>query len=237
MDDRKDLSGLERRLLYKFKEREFIEEACRHSSFVNERSAAGMYDNERFEFLGDAVLNLVVGHILMIRFPEVKEGDLSKMRASLVNEGQLATIARNIDLGPYIMLGRGEAQTGGHEKKSILANTFEAVVAAVYLDGGYNAAYGIIEAHFSALINSISRPDAGLDYKSKLQELVQTDQKETPVYRIIRENGPDHDKTFRVSLETRGVQTLGVGKSKKTAEQNAAKQALEILETKEEQPG
>ncbi len=229
----RDISELEQQLLYQFKDKDLIEEACRHSSFVNEQNAVDMRDNERFEFLGDAVLNLAVGHILMIRFPDLEEGDLSRMRAGLVNESQLATIARNIDLGPHIMLGKGEAQASGQEKNSILANTFEAVVAAVYLDGGYNAAYRTIETLFSDIINTINRPNGGFDYKSKLQELVQIDQKEMPVYRIIRENGPDHDKTFRVRLETCGLQTLGTGKSKKTAEQDAAKQALEILEAQE----
>lgn len=123
-----NLSNLEKKLLYKFKNRELLEEALRHSSFVNEQVAADMRDNERLEFLGDAVLNLAVGHILMQRYPDLKEGDLSRMRANLVNEKKLARIARSLNFGSYVRLGKGEIQTNGQEKKSILADALEAVI-------------------------------------------------------------------------------------------------------------
>jgi ribonuclease III len=220
---------LERRLAYVFEDRTILDEACRHSSYVNEQNSPDMRDNERLEFLGDAVLNLVVGHILMIRFPGADEGDLSRMRAGLVNESQLAGIATAIDLGRHIRLGKGEIRTNGREKTSILANTLEALVAAVYLDGGYDAVYGVIRSHFSTVLDAVLRAETNLDYKSKLQELVQTDQKKMPVYRVVRESGPDHDKTFGVRLEVCGLLAEGTGKSKKLAEQDAARKILDIL--------
>ena len=219
------------KLRYEFKDEALLHEACRHSSYVNEQADTDLPDNERFEFLGDAVLNLVVGHILMKRFPEWKEGELSRMRASLVNETQLATIASMLGLGAHIQLGRGEEQTNGREKSSILANTFEAVVAAVYLDGGFDAVHKFIATHFSDLLENIHTPAASYDYKSQLQEYVQAHQRVMPQYHVINESGPDHDKTFIVQLEVKALKTEGVGKSKKLAEQDAARNALEILKT------
>ena len=226
-----DISEIERNLLYQFKNTDRLNESLRHSSFVNEQPDPNIGDNERLEFLGDAVLNLVVGHILMQHFPELKEGDLSRMRANLVNETQLASIARKIDLGAHIQLGKGEIQTKGREKNSILANTFESVIAAVYFDGGFEAAFNIVLEHFSVLLDSITMPNANHDFKSQLQEFVQTTLKIMPVYEVVRENGPDHDKTFWVRLTVGELQTEGVGKSKKLAEQDAARQSLKILKT------
>jgi len=227
-----NLSILEQKILYKFNEINILEEALSHSSFVNEQDDANIKDNERFEFLGDAVLNLVVGHILMQRYPELNEGDLSRMRAGLVNESQLATIARAIDLGSFLRLGRGEIQTNGREKNSILADTFEAVIAAVYIDGGFYEVFKMIESHFSYLLNSIAASMDNHDYKSRIQELVQESHKIIPQYRVLQESGPDHDKTFNVQLDVREVRTEGIGKSKKMAEQDAARKALEILKNK-----
>ncbi|MCJ7774223.1 MAG: ribonuclease III [Desulfobacterales bacterium] len=225
-----DLSPFEKNLKYRFKNIRLLEEALRHSSFVNERPESGMRDNERLEFLGDAVLNLTVGHILMDRYPYLKEGDLSRTRAGLVNETQLAEIARKIDMGTFVRLGKGERQTEGMEKKSILANTFEAVVAAIYLDSGLEAVFDVIDTHFSMLSDPIVPKTAHHDYKSRLQELVQTMKGEIPLYDVIHESGPDHDKTFSVQLTVSGVSTKGVGKSKKLAEQDAAQKAFELLE-------
>jgi ribonuclease III len=227
----KDISDFEYKLLYKFQNRDLLNESLRHSSFVNEQTDPYMSDNERLEFLGDAVLNLAVGHILMLRYPDLKEGDLSRMRANLVNESQLASIARNIDLGSYIKLGKGEIQTKGCEKKSILADTFEAVIAAVYLDGGFEAAFRITNNHLSLLLNSDTTPTANYDYKSQIQELVQTTHRKMPIYRVVQESGPDHDKTFKVQLKVGEIQTEGIGKSKKMAEQDAAQKSLEILKS------
>ena len=226
-----NLSEFQRKLIYEFKNVDFLMESLRHSSFVNEHPEMDIQDNERLEFLGDAVLNLVVGHILMQRYPDLKEGDLSRMRANLVNESQLASIARKMDLGSHILLGKGEVQSKGREKKSILANTYEAVIAAVYLDGGFDAVFRIIDGAFSSLMDFVARPSANHDYKSQIQELVQLKYQKIPDYTVVHESGPDHDKTFHVQLKIEEIQTKGVGKSKKAAEQDAARKGLEILQS------
>ncbi|MFO7708180.1 MAG: ribonuclease III [Desulfobacterales bacterium] len=214
---------------YRFADRGLIEEALRHSSFVNESSKRRLRDNERLEFLGDAVLNLVVGHILLRRFPNHAEGDLSRMRAGLVNETQLAGLARRLDIGAHLQLGRGENQTGGQAKNSILAGAFEALMAAVFLDGGFDAARAVIEAHFEPLVGGLLNGSELADFKSQLQELVQSQPGSMPRYTVIREDGPDHDKTFRVELRVLHLSTQGSGKSKKAAEQDAARQALDLI--------
>jgi ribonuclease III len=225
----KNPAGIEKRLQYEFKDKSLLLEALRHSSYANEISEPDLRDNERLEFLGDAVLNLTVGHILMHNYPDIKEGDLSRSRAKLVNESQLAETARSFRLGYYILLGKGEIQTQGREKNSILADTFEALMAAIYLDGGFDAAYKIIEKKFQPLIEQLDAADSNYDYKSQLQERVQVEHGVIPGYKIIREDGPDHDKTFWVALKVIDVRTEGSGKSKKAAEQDAAKKALELL--------
>jgi ribonuclease-3 len=220
------ISAVENVLNYFFADKRLIEEALRHSSYVNEAPTAGLRDNERLEFLGDAVLNLAVGHILMERFVDLNEGDLSRMRSALVNEQQLARLARRLDLGPHIRLGKGEAQTGGNEKSSILAGTIEALIAAVYLDGGFGSAFEIVQSMFLPLVCQMEHASQHIDFKSQLQELVQIRSGAMPVYTVTREEGPDHDKTFWVLLRVKEVETEGVGKSKKTAEQEAARKAL-----------
>ena len=224
-----NLSEIQRKLIYEFKNVDLLVESLRHSSFVNEHPEMDIQDNERLEFLGDAVLNLVVGHILMQRYPDLKEGDLSRMRANLVNESRLASIAGKMDFGSHIQLGKGEIQSKGWDKKSILANTYEAVIAAVYLDGGFDAAFRIIDDAFSSLMDSVARPSANHDYKSQIQELVQLKYQKIPHYTVVHESGPDHDKTFHVQLRVGEIQTKGVGKNKKAAEQDAARKGLEIL--------
>lgn len=223
------ISAVENVLNYFFADKRLIEEALRHSSYVNEAPTAGLRDNERLEFLGDAVLNLAVGHILMERFVDLNEGDLSRMRSALVNEQQLARLARRLDLGLHIRLGKGEAQTGGNEKSSILAGTIEALIAAVYLDGGFGSAFEIVQSMFLPLVCQMEHASQHIDFKSQLQELVQIRSGAMPVYTVTREEGPDHDKTFWVLLRVKEVETEGVGKSKKTAEQDAARKALNRL--------
>jgi ribonuclease-3 len=214
---------------YDFENPELIAEALRHSSFVNEQNDPDLRDNERLEFLGDAVINLVVGHLLMDRFPDIREGELSRMRANLVNESRLAAIARSLNLGAFIQLGRGEEQTNGREKNSILADTLEAAAAAVYLDGGLEAAFSLLERYFAPLLKTIQRTSANRDYKSRLQELLQEHQGSVPVYQVIAETGPDHDKTFHVEVAIADQHIAGSGRSKKLAEQDAARRALGIL--------
>jgi len=223
-----DLAQFIQKLQYEFQDKNLLIEALRHSSYVNEQAGA-MQDNERFEFLGDAVINLVVGHILMQRHPDLKEGDLSVIRASLVNESRLAAIARTIDLGIYILLGKGESQTNGREKNSILADTFEAVIAAIYLDGGFEVAFKIIDIHFSPLWESVVESTANHHFKSQIQEFVQATSNDVPCYTVINESGPEHEKTFTVRLKIGKTVTQGVGKSKKMAEQDAARIALLII--------
>jgi ribonuclease III len=225
----KDISEFEQKIGYKFKKIEFLEEAFRHRSFVNEQALPFLRDNERLEFLGDAVLNLVIGHVLMIRYPDLKEGELSRMRASLVNERTLAVISSSLEIGSNIRLSKGEIQTHGPQKKSILADTLEAVFAAVYLDSDFQTVFRIISDLFSSTIDVVAKKSTNYDYKSRFQELVQVTMKEVPVYSIVREKGPDHDKTFRVQLKTSDLIVHGTGKSKKMAEQDAAKAALKIL--------
>lgn len=225
-----DHTELEETIHYNFKNIKLLEESLRHSSYMNEQGQSGMKDNERLEFLGDAVLNLIVGHLLMESFPELKEGELSRIRAQLVNETRLAAMARDLKLGNHLNLGKGELQTNGQKKPSILADAFEAVLAAVYLDGGYNAAFQLIEDRFSSLIRSHGLNMTALDYKSRLQELVQTDQAGMPVYTVTGESGPDHEKMFRVQLKVGDLMTEGEGRSKKIAEQDAAKKAIALLD-------
>ena len=226
-DRRKEL---EARLNYSFSNRNHLQTALRHSSFVNEHPETGLEDNERYEFLGDAVLNLIISHLLMERYPRLSEGDLSRTRSHLVNEIQLSEIAKEINLGAVIELGKGEIQTNGQKKKSILADAFEALTAAVYLDSGFDQTFQMIANLFDPLLDQMEMPEEFRDFKSRLQEIVQTKLKETPVYSVIEEFGPDHDKTFKIELSVGGTRTHGTGKSKKSAEQAAARKALDRLE-------
>jgi ribonuclease III len=212
-----------------FTQTSLLDEALRHSSYVNETTEPGVRDNERLEFLGDAVLNLVVGHILLERFPDLTEGDLSRMRASLVNEQQLAGLARRLDLGPHIRLGKGEAHTGGHQKNSILAGALEALIAAVYVDAGFQRVFEFITQALRPLLDQVDNAGDHNDFKSQLQEIVQARTGAMPCYAVIREEGPDHDKTFWVRLTVLGAETQGTGKSKKAAEQDAARRALALV--------
>ncbi|MBU1168556.1 MAG: ribonuclease III [Proteobacteria bacterium] len=230
MDEYDDNLGFEETIHYTFKDKHILEQALRHSSFVNEQADPNLQDNERLEFLGDAVLNLVIGHLLMHRYPDLHEGDLSRLRSNLVNETQLAQIAREIKMGNEIKLGKGEDLTNGREKNSILSDVFEALIAAVYLDGGFNNAFEFVEDKFSDLIEQSDSPSISHDAKSKLQEFSQVYLKAMPRYKVVHESGPDHDKTFKVLLTINDLETYGIGKSKKSAEQDAAGNALGSLQ-------
>jgi len=186
-------------------------------------------NNEKLEFLGDAVLSLAISDLLMARFPDAREGELSKMRAALVNAEVLARKARELGLGLALRLGKGEERSGGRDKLSILAAGYEALLGAVYVDGGYEAARRVIEAHFAAEV--AEEPSAGLrDYKTQLQELTQRLFREMPTYTLVEESGPEHDKRFVAEIAIGGRPCgRGVGRSKKTAEQAAAMVALAAL--------
>lgn len=220
-----DFSDLEKKLEYSFKNRELLQLALSHSSYVNEVLIKKQQCNERIEFLGDAVLELVSSEYLYISCPADKEGVLSRHRAALVCEKSLAAAARKINLGEYILLGRGEKNTGGADRDSILADAFEAVIGAMYLDGGYEQASRFIKQHV------LNTEDAlFVDYKSKYQELVQGHLGDKIVYELAGESGPEHDRSFSVNLLLDGVVVgRGSGHNKKTAEQLAAKEALEAL--------
>ncbi len=222
--------ALEAALAYRFRNPEHLSVALCHSSYVNEQTSGRLVSNERLEFLGDAVLNLVISHLLMLRHPGLAEGELSRNRAHLVNETQLAAIAREIDLGSHLLLGKGEELTDGREKNSILADAVEAVIAAIYLDGGFEAAFSFVEKRFSERLRSASRRRYATDFKSRLQERVQATHHEVPRYEVIGASGPDHDKTFRVRMRVAGITAEGDGKSKKMAEQEAARAGLDLLD-------
>jgi ribonuclease-3 len=214
--------------------RAYLETALTHRSYVNELGGGSLEDNERLEFLGDSVLDLVVSDILMQRNPEEPEGGLSKFRSAVVNERSLATAARAMDLGSYLRLGRGEELTSGRDKDSILANAFEAVIAALYLSGGLGDAAAFIRHHLNEAIDGVKGAAERQDYKTTLQELTQKKLKTTPTYVLTYEGGPDHDKVFEseVWIDNR-VYGRGRAKSKKDSEQMGAMEALEALADEE----
>lgn len=219
---------LAERLAYRFRKPALMTEALQHRSFVQENPLAGRHDNERLEFLGDAVLALATSQLLMERFPEMHEGELSRLRARLVNAGHLAQAARALDLGPALRLGRGEDLSGGRDKDSILAGALEALIAAVYLDGGLQAARAVIETHLAAGDLQAAGPIAA-DSKSRLQEAFPGSGPDAPHYILVMESGPGHHKTFTVRVEAGRWAAEGSGRSKKAAEQEAARRLLEGL--------
>jgi ribonuclease III len=222
-----DLSELSTKLHYEFTEPELLEEAFRHSSYVNETGESGLKDNERLEFLGDAVLDLAVSHILMELFREETEGVLSKCRAALVNEKILCQVAKDLRLGDYLLLGKGEGHSGGREKPSILANALEALIGALYLDGGFSKARDIIHRLFVPVLGKIGIEAILEDFKSVLQEFTQDVYKSRPEYVMIGESGPAHDKVFRAAVYVQGkLMAEGEGRSKKEAEQKAARETF-----------
>lgn len=232
LDERTErLRDLERNLSVRFGNAVLLDTALTHRSFVNENQDPPREDNERLEFLGDAVLELCVSDLLIRKHPGFSEGRLSKLRASLVNEQPLATMAENFDLGSYLLLGRGEETSGGRTKPSILANAFEAILAAVYLDRGYDEAYRFIERVFGPLLRKDSPDPLYRDYKTSLQEACQSRFRVIPRYMLLHEYGPDHDKIFHVRLTVADILTAtGTGRNKKEAEQDAARKALERIE-------
>jgi ribonuclease-3 len=219
------LLDIQQRIGHSFKERDLLEQALTHKSYSNENKVS--YHNERLEFLGDAVLNLIVSEYLMKACSASTEGDLSRLRASIVSEPTLATVAREIGLGSHLLLGKGEEQTGGRNKDSLLADTLEALIASIYLDAGKSAAGMFIIRFFDEVMKKTCLSGGTLDYKTAIQELCQERLKLLPEYRVASETGPDHQKQFEVELRIKGeVHGRGTGKSKKEAEQKAAKEAL-----------
>ena len=208
--------------------------ALTHKSYCNEHRDESALDNERLEFLGDAVVDLAVSHRLMERFPAADEGELSKLRALVVNEEALARIARELHLGELLRMGRGEELTGGRDKSSVLADALEAVVASVYLSFGLPGALSLVDRHFGEALEGVADGRSGDDYKTRLQELMQVRSRTAPRYRVVREDGPDHAKVFEVEVSVGGeLFARASGRSKKEAEQAAAQKTLAMLEHKQ----
>jgi ribonuclease III len=228
------LHNLERRLAYSFSDINLLSTALTHRSYVNENQKRSVSDNERFEFLGDSVLGLCVSDLLVKRYVDSPEGDLTKIRAALVNEKNLAQIARDLQIGDCLLIGRGEENAGSRDKDSFLADSFEAVIAAVYLDSDFNSVKAVITKLIEPLLEDDNLPSEHFDYKTALQELCQKRYKTTPIYIVADSTGPDHAKLFevRVVIVNKLTET-GRGKSKKDAEKQAAQKAWEILQDEE----
>lgn len=221
---------LEEMLHIQFRNIEVVKQAFTHSSYVNEHRDLHTSDNERLEFLGDAVLELGVSQYLFRKFPEMPEGEMTKLRAAIVCEPSLEGFARSLNFGEHILLGKGEELTGGRNRPALLADVFEAFLGALYLDQGFDTALDFLEKHVFPKIDT-GAFSHGMDYKSKLQEKVQQDRNKTIEYRIIDEKGPSHNKEFVSELLINDeVFGTGIGRTKKEAEQRAAKDALDKLE-------
>jgi ribonuclease-3 len=229
-----ELEPLERRIGYRFRDRGMLEHALTHRSRVHEDASGGVFDNESMEFLGDSVLGFVIADMLFREFPQHNEGQKSKLKASLVSSVSLARLGEALDLGQFLILGRGEEKTGGRHKHAIIADCYEALIAAVYLDGGVEPARGFIEREFKDLIAEARRTGAEAaftdDWKSALQEWLQSRGRGLPAYRLAAEVGPDHRKSFVVEVLVEGqAVATAEGRSKKEAAQAAARAALEKL--------
>ena len=223
------MKTLEEKIGYSFRDRQLLENALTHSSYANEHRGGGVPSNERLEFLGDSILGLVVADHLYRTRPDLPEGDLTRIRAALVCENSLVEVARSLDLGNYLKLGKGEDHGGGRARPTNQADAVEAMLAAVYLDGGIGQARKLI--HRLVLNREEERTAAGRDYKTALQELVQRESGQVLSYHLTGESGPDHDKVFAMEVLLNGQPIgAGQGRSKKEAEQAAAKAAVLKLE-------
>jgi ribonuclease III len=229
-----ELEPLERQIGYRFKDRGLLEHALTHRSRVHEDASGGVFDNESMEFLGDSVLGFVIADMLFRQFPQHNEGQKSKLKASIVSAASLARLGERINLGEFLILGRGEEKTGGRRKLALISDCYEALIAAIYLDGGIEPARTFIERQFASLIQEARRTGAHAtfteDYKSALQEWLQSHDRGLPAYRLAGEIGPAHRRLFDVEVVVNGVPVARAeGKSKKEAAQAAAKLALDRL--------
>ena len=229
-----ELEPLERQIGYRFKDRGLLEHALTHRSRVHEDASGGVFDNESMEFLGDSVLGFVIADMLFRQFPHHNEGQKSKLKASIVSAASLARLGEKINLGEFLILGRGEEKTGGRRKLALISDCYEALIAAIYLDGGVEPVKTFIERQFASLIKEARRTGAHAtfteDYKSALQEWLQSHDRGLPAYRLAGEIGPAHRRLFDVEVVVNGVPVARAeGKSKKEAAQAAAKLALDRL--------
>lgn len=224
------LEQIQEKLKYTFGDARLLTQALTHVSYGHENHqdrALAYRDNERLEFLGDAVLDLVISDLLLEAFPEATEGQLSKMRAAVVNEKTLFEITKSLYIGDLLRLGKGEQRTGGSQKPSIVSSAFEAIIAAIYIDGGFNAVYPVVRYVFAPLFKEENSQISFQDHKTKLQELAQGRFRLTPTYHLVGSSGPDHAKVFEVEVRIRDhVLARATGPSKKDAEQNAACTAM-----------
>ena len=228
---RDEFDALQQAIDYRFRDRGLLEHAMTHTSRANEDVSGGVTDNESLEFLGDAILGFVIADILFAEFPEFNEGQKSKVKAQLVSTATLARQAERLTIGDHLLLGRGEEKTGGRRKQALLADGYEALIAAIYLDGGIEQAHAFIDREFAPLFAEVRRDGVtGQDYKSALQEYLQSHDRPLPEYRLRGTIGPDHQKLFQVEVWVRGdVLAEASGASKKEAEQEAARMAIEKL--------
>jgi ribonuclease-3 len=228
--ERRRLAQLQKALGLKFKSSSLLEQALVHRSYLNEARAQGLESNERLEFLGDAVLGLIVSQQLCARFPDLDEGDLTRLKTSLIRWETLARAAERLSLGDHLLLGRGEESTGGRQRPSNLARVLEAVIGAAFLDRGLDKTRDLVLRCLAPDIDRVETGQVALDSKSRLQQLAQSYWHETPVYRTVAATGPDHAKVFTVEVQAAG-RTLGrgSGRSKKEAESEAASQAVETI--------
>jgi ribonuclease III len=228
---RDEFEALQQAIGYRFRDRGLLEHAMTHTSRANEDVSGGVTDNESMEFLGDAVLGFVIADMLFRECPEDDEGRKSKLKAALVSTATLARQAERLHLGDHLLLGRGEEKTGGRRKQALLADGYEALIAAVYLDGGVEHARAFIVREFANLLDEVRRDVVtGQDHKSALQELVQSREMPLPEYRLVGTLGPDHRKLFEIEVLVNGDRlAVATGPSKKEAEQEAARLALDAL--------
>jgi ribonuclease-3 len=231
---REEFRGLEDRIGYRFRDPGLLEHALTHRSRVHEDASGGVFDNESLEFLGDAVLGFVIADLLFREFPQHNEGEKSKIKASIVSAPSLGRLAERIGLGDFLILGRGEEKSGGRQKMALVSDSYEALIAAIYLDGGIQTARSFIEREFGGLIDEAKKrgAEAGftMDFKSALQEWLQSRDRGLPEYRLAGEHGPAHRRTFEIDVIIGGQPVArGAGRSKKSAEQHAAKAALDHL--------
>jgi len=224
------LKKLETEMMYCFNDKTLLNRAFMHSSYVNEQKHINAKSNERLEFLGDSVLSVVVSDYLFNKFKDLPEGDLTKLRAIIVCESSLASVSRKMNLGKYLLLGKGEEYTGGRDRTSILADLFEALLASVYLDGGLQNAREFALANLTYVINDALEGKLFWDYKTHLQECLQKNSIAEIDYKVTNAEGPDHSKIFSVEVYNKGeLLGSGSGKSKKEAEQESAKDALKQM--------
>jgi ribonuclease-3 len=223
-----DWSALQSRLGIIFNDHSLLQQAFVHRSYLNENPDFGLGSNERLEFLGDALLGVVIAGFLFQEFRDLSEGELTKLRSDLVRQDSLARLASTLGLGEYLYLGQGEEKGGGRKRSRNMACTLEALIGAAYVDQGFGEAQGLVLRVFASGICDLRERGQASDHKSKLQELIQAERQERPVYRLVEAVGPDHDKTFVVEVVVAGEALgRGSGKSKQAAEKDAAKQALE----------